>query len=194
MSAERPTRPTAVSVIGWSWIVLGLLMVVSGGLGLAMVWLMAALGISPQVLQTTGPGALGVSDWVARHLVSLSVWQGVIGAVVLYIAIVFMRMQAWARTVLEVLTWAALAYTLGSGVYFAYIWLWGGAQSAPLARQIGIPNLRAIGIVADVVVTVIFAVPTYVMARYLRAPVVRDAFLGCAGGGAGSGPERGGKI
>ena len=177
-AGKASRRPTAVSVIGWSWIVLGLLMAVSGVLGLAMAWLMAALGISPQTLQMTGPRGLGVSDWVARHLVPLSVWQGVIGAAVLYVAVMFMRVQEWARTVLEVLTWVTLAYTIGSGVYFAYVLLGGGAQSETLARQIGVPDLRAVGIVADVVVTVIFAVPTYVMARYLRAPVVRDAFLG----------------
>lgn len=183
MVGVRTSRPTAVSVIGWSWVVLGGLMVVSGGLGLAMAWLMTVLGISAQALQTTGLGELGLSGWVARHLMPLSVWQGVIGAVVLYVAIMFMRLQAWARAVLEVLTWATLAYTVGSGVYFAYVWLGGGHQSVAFARQMGIPNLRTVGVVADIVVTVVFAVPTYVMARYLRAPAVRDAFPGPAGRG-----------
>jgi hypothetical protein len=179
MARERDARPTAVGVIGWSWVVLGTLMVLGGGLGLAMAWLMSELGISAQSLNTTGLGGLGLSGWVARHLVPMSMWQGVIGAVVLYIAIMFLRLRPWARTVLEVLTWVTLAYTVGSGLYFAYVWLANGAERAELARQMGITtDLRTIGIVTDAVVTVVFAVPTYLMARYLRAGPVREAFLG----------------
>jgi cation transport ATPase len=166
-------RPTAVTVIGWTWLGLGGL-ILAGGLVLAAVFWSALA--APEVLPGAPPLPPEAGSSVAGLLLrAYPVALALLGVVSLVAAWAFLRRKWWARSVLEVLTWLALAYVAASLAVFLAVWL-----SGPLAPA----NLRGAtlgdvpGILATVAVSstyVLLLVPLAVMVRMLRSRTVREA-------------------
>jgi hypothetical protein len=151
---EEP-RPTSVTVIGWVWLILGGYMCVGSALVLLM-WLMG---------QTQADGERTV--FLLERLEPLIICtQLVFGAAGFFAGLKFLDLKSWARTVLEVLTWILLVYTVGFGCFWVYTWI-----SQHLSRRL---SGRAIVFgAAGILVTCVFAVPLAIMLRYLRSQRIR---------------------
>ncbi len=154
-------RPTCVTVIGWVWIVLGGLMAFSSVMGL-MSYLMIE-----QFAQMQGHPEDFMETGIFRYFPFLAVVQFIVAVTGLISGINFLKLKAWARNVLEALTWLLLVFTVGSGVFWEYQWM-----SIPVEAP---DNFQWFGAVMGAVIVLIYTVPLIIMLVYLRGKRVRSA-------------------
>jgi len=173
MNPSSAVRPAGIATVAWMWIVGGILLLI----GALLTW--AVLSLFESVLPVAGaPGSVPADFDLISALQSQTgvlVWtQVAMGVVSIYAGAGFLKLRAWARTAIEVLTWVSLVYVLGNGVYFMYMW---ESIVTDLSKQLTVDRgaLRIAGYVTMATVTVVFAVPFGFMLKYLRAPLVRQA-------------------
>lgn len=155
-------RPTSISIIGWLWIILGTWMLFSGMVGfLAFQFQSKAEGYQ-RVLQ--GPG---MAAMMFRHFTAIASVQACVAIVGIVAGIQFLRLRAWARTVIEIMSWLGLIFVMGLGITILTI-LW--TQRNP-NDTVGI----AIGLAIGANIFVVFGAVLLWMIRYLRSPEVRSA-------------------
>ena len=173
MSAHTSgSAPTVLKVIAWTWILSAFLVGADEVLGALVSRLLAqpdaqALGLPPALASMAASAtSFDAMDAAQLVLAVLGLWAG----------IALLRLRAWARTTIEVLTWLTLAYTVERGV----VWAWTfKTTSAELARDTGLDvdpeMLQDVGVVTVVVLTLAIAVPFALMIHYLRSPQARAA-------------------
>jgi hypothetical protein len=167
-SAPPPAeRPAAVTVIGWVWIVYGVVKLLGGLWGL-FVWrfggvreFFAGPGI-PAVLPASLAKAFGGFG------VAVTV-QIVYAFGVLVAASALLRRRPWARVVIEVLCWIGLCYV----TIFAAGWIWAWQLTAFDTSR---PRFLGLSIALGAVVVLGFAFIS--MIRALRSDGVRRALRG----------------
>lgn len=158
----KTDRPTCVTVIGWFWIVVGGLTVLSGIMGLVVMPLVLS-----RMRQTPFPSGVEI-PWVFRHLISLSLLQLVVAAVLITAGIQLLRLRPWARTVLEIAAWLSLAYILGLGAFMG-INIWG-------FPAVGMPTQeKVIASVMGTIVIALYSGTFGLIIRFLRSRRVREA-------------------
>jgi len=165
-------RPTAVTVIGWVWIVYGALKLMGGAWALAALRLGGGLGDA-----LAGPGfptflpARILQGAFGSLALGLKV-QMIFAAAVTFAAVSLLRLRSWARSAIEVLCWFSLCYvatfTLG------WIWLWRRVS-------VGAPrpaSFRFIGLTVAIGAAIVLGLAFASMIRALRNDEVRRAFRG----------------
>ncbi len=166
-------RPAGISAIAWLWIAGGILLLISALLTWAMLSLFGS--VLPTAVVPGGARAdLELMNTLLRNMGVLVWTQVAIGALSIYAGAQFLKLRPWARTAIEVLTWISLVYVLVNGVYFLYMW---ESIVTDLSKQILMDGdaLRITGYVTVLTLIVAFAVPLWVMIKYLRGPAVRRA-------------------
>lgn len=170
MNTER--RLTGLSVVGWLWIITGILLV---------LFMIAVIVIAPVIRSTVAQlsgtigspgrgqpaGSVGWYDiWIVGGHMALAAASIVAGVYML-------KCRSWARFAIEVLTWISLAYVIGFGYALARMWL--AMTEGLLGRDAGtILTLYKIGGGAFcAVLTIALVVPLVIMIRYLRSETVR---------------------
>ena len=154
-------RPTIVTVIGWAWIFIGAFMCFASVLSL---WVGREMDAMAQ-----GHGGIGgaatepFAFWRPAILAQLA-----LSAFSVVTAVRFLRRQARARRILEVLTWLLLAWVIGFTGYVLYSFV--SFDSSP----VGSPMMG--GAVATAIgVMVFYSVPLGVMLKCLRSAEIRQA-------------------
>ena len=75
----------------------------------------------------------------------------------------------------EVLSWLAFLYTVGFGIFWVYMWVSMTGQVPTHGAPINAQSFQLMGAVMGVIVIAVFAVPLWIMIRYLRGAEVRAA-------------------
>lgn len=156
-------RPTSVTVIGWAWIVLGVL----GGL-LALAGLVAMLSMG-----SVAPGDGHMASFMVVHPV-IAVSQVALAALAVVAGVQFLALKAWARVVLEALSWLVIALlaVMALSMLFGGMFL-GDSQFAEGGHMEG--GGHFMGGFFMLLIGAIYAAPFVVMLVYLRGPEVNDA-------------------
>lgn len=158
-------RPTAVTVIGWAWIILGAFMLLSAGMGLVMS--LTVPPPDPALLDGEAPFA-GI--W--RYFWLLATVQLGVAGLGVFAGLRLLALQSWARTALELLSWLAILALVG----YAIFWVINSyAVVGAEADELGFARVFAF---AGVGVTMIYAVPVGFMIYHLRSAKVRAAVGG----------------
>jgi hypothetical protein len=120
---ESSERPAVVTVVGWAFVLVSLLMLLSGGMGLAALLLVegASRAGLPEAFEGA-PAMFYVTVVFLRHFGALAALQVVVAALVLFCAAKFMRLRAWARSALELFTWLSLLGLLAFGLLVVRSW------------------------------------------------------------------------
>ena len=172
---EETKRPTAVSVIGWLWLVVGVLLF--GRSMLNVVLWKIAQAQSPELLQEYGQRAerLWILGQFFRHAVAINVLEGMFGAAAGLIAWGFLQLKSWARPALEAASWILLAFlSVGVAFFFKY---WPVLEA--LAPDPGLTSERRLRFVYGAFgVAGLLIAGTLVMLGLLRSRGVRAAFSG----------------
>jgi hypothetical protein len=155
-------RPTCVTVIGWAWIIIGGLMCLS-----AIMALFSSVMI--REMSQTDPNI----PFIFKIFPILAIVQVCIAVIGLISGINFLKLKAWSRSTLEILTWLFLIFILGFMIYWVFNWVSMSSGHGP--RGFGV-----MGAVMGVVITGIYGVPLGIMLKYLRGPKVRNAINGAA--------------
>ena len=176
MNAVQKKRPTAVTVIGWMFIASAILMILSGGMGLAAFTFVkqTAGGVPP--LPEDIPGQLRVIEIVFQYFEPIAVVQISFAIFILIASIQFLRLQRWARTALEVISWLGLVYMVGFGIVWVASWI-GITSSIPLTEGTPGPSpmFNVVGVIMGALITACWAVPLVVIIVFLRGKTIRGA-------------------
>jgi hypothetical protein len=126
------------------------------------------------------PAEFALMNIVFQNLGTLLVLQSIVAILAVGAGTALLRLKAWARMTLEVLSWLALAYCVGFGIYWMYIWF-SMARHTPDGGVGRIADIfQFMGALMGAVVIAVFAVPLWIMIRYLRGSEVRAAISGTA--------------
>lgn len=153
-------RPTCVSVIGWVWIILGGLMCLSSAMAILSFAVIGEMAHDDSDM----PFLFQIFPWI----VAVQIIVAVIGLVA---GVNFLKLKAWSRRILEILTWAMILFVIGFGGFlFFHIY---SASSMQLSLGFGIMEL-----IFMIVVIGIYGVPLSIMLKYLRGEKVKSAMIG----------------
>lgn len=169
--APPAERPTAVTVIGWVWIVYAAVKLFGGVWGL-VAWRLG--GLRDFVVGPGSPTILPMAilrTAFGRFAVALTA-QILFASAVLIAATALLRMRPWARTAIEVLSWLGLCY-VGT---FGLVWIWVWRRTALDASRPESTRFAALAFALGAVVVLAFAFVS--MIRALRSEEVRRAFRG----------------
>jgi hypothetical protein len=170
-------KPAGVTFTAWLWIVTGGLMVFSAVLGGLAYSMMRQRGGLPAPLLDI-PSEFALTNSVSQGFGVLLALQCVVALVAVWAGIALLQLQAWARTTIEVLCWVSLVSCVGFGIYGIYLWVSITGHIATGGLPFAADILQIIGAVVGAIVTVAFAVPFWIMIRYLRGAEVRTAIAG----------------
>ena len=172
-----PARPTAITIIAWVFIALGILMLLIASLAIAAHMLMKAMaGGNMPLPAENAPAPFRFMARIFRHFDVLAYFQIALASFIMLAGYYFLKLRNWARAALEVVSWLGAAYIIGFGIFWITAWT-GATATMPAAEQVPeLPRLFSIfGVIMGAVVTISMAAPIGVAVWYLRSKTVRDA-------------------
>lgn len=180
MMSEPPetSRPKSVTIIGWVWLVLGVLFLFRALVNM-VVWKM----LQPDFLtfldtfgEVPAPQRRLLRP-LFEHLTTLQTGEAILAVAIIVIAIQLLRLRPWARVGMQAVCWLFLAALAAFGAF--WVWLWGTiAAAVPPSRA---SSLGPIGIAAGLGVCLVVAAGLAVMIALLAGSRVREAFGKTAG-------------
>jgi hypothetical protein len=174
MNAPGMKRPTGVTVTAWLWIVMGGFMVFSAIMGGFAYMMMRQMG-APPAIPPGMPAGLEMMNAVFRHFGALLAVQAIVAALSVWAGIALLQLKAWARAAIEALSWLALLYSVGFGIYWVYLWIAITGQMPAGNAPVDTALFQVMGVAIGVIITAAFVVPLWIMIRYLRGNEMRAA-------------------
>ena len=171
---ETHQRPNSIPVIAWSWIIGGVLMLILGIITLAAVPRMSEL-MSQVGDQRHMSASLGMRMAVSNYILGLTLVQTVLSIAAIFAGVYFIKLRAWARGVLELLSWLTLISVVAMGFIWFPLWMAASNDLLPRDGTVDIHRVKMIGAAAGGLVMVIAAIPLVAMIRSLRGKAVRLA-------------------
>lgn len=171
---EKSDRPASVSVVSWIWITSGIFTVVSGVLGIE---LMSGL---PERMPRTGlpqqvTAAVAVMTDLSPYLIWLTLVQMAASVFAVIAGVYYLKLRAWARGTLELLTWLSLAVLISLMFFWLPMWMMASGQFLPQDGSVDVERVKVVGAILGAAVVVVAAVPLAMMIRSLRSKAVREA-------------------
>ena len=170
---EETSRPKAVTVIGWLWLVLGVLFLFRALVNLVvwrilkpdMLGFLEAFGEVP-------PSQQRMLRPLFEHLTAIQVCEAILSAAVIVLAFQLLRLRPWARVGMQAACWLVLVYVVAFGAF--WIWLWGSVGAAASPSHAG--TIGRIGLFAGLAVLLTAAGGLVAMIVLLAGSRVREAF------------------
>lgn len=170
-------RPTSVTVIGWIFIVVAVLMILGGAMGLVAFSFIHPSGGStvPPMPKDVGR-TFAVMSIVFQYFGLLASLQIVFAIFILIAGIQFLKLRAWARIALEIVSYLGLIYTVGFGTFWVVSWISVTSRFPVAESTVGPPALFNIfGAVMGIVVIAVCVVPLIVIIKFLRGETIKEA-------------------
>jgi hypothetical protein len=175
---EETSRPRAVTIIGWLWLVLGVLFLLRALVNMVlwkilqpdMLTFLDMFGDVPEAQQK-------LLRPLFEHLTTLQLAEAILSAAVIVIAIQFLRLRPWARAGMQTVCWVSLVSVMAFGAF--WVWLWGRVAAAVPPTPAS--PLEKIGLIAGLAVCLVIANGLAVMIALLGRSRIREAFRGAAG-------------
>lgn len=166
-------RPTSVTVIGWIFIVTAILIIFSGVMGFmafSFIEQMKQEGM-PQIPEGM-PMPFKAMSVIFKYFGILALLQIVFAVFVLIAGVQFLRLKAWARTALEIVSWLSLFYIIGFGIFWVASWI---SMTPGLSSVKGAPPamFKIIGAGMGIMVMAVFAILISVIIKFLRGAEIK---------------------
>jgi hypothetical protein len=173
MEQTLPERPRAVTVIGWTWLALGVARVVNCVLGY-VIWRVGGLDEGIPLIEFAGLGeSLAAADPVFRNLGVILLVQGSLAAAIAFVAYRLLRLTPWARPAMEAVSWVAIVLLAGFVALFVPMWTEAVAREVPAPDAERMRLWGAVGVAGFALVGASLLGATI---WFLRRPHVRRAF------------------
>jgi hypothetical protein len=173
MAEPEESRPKAVTVIGWLWVVLGVLFLLR-----ALVNMILWKILKPDMLGflETFAGVPPAQQRFLRplfeHLGALQTIEATLSAAVIVIAFRLLRLRPWARVGMQVVCWLVLAAVAAFGAF----WVWLCRSVAAAVPSSAASSFERFGLVAGLAFCLAVAAGLAVMIALLSSSRVREAF------------------
>lgn len=175
-------RPASVPIVSWIWIVSGALTIVSCIMSIGALSDLPEL-VSDKDLSRQAPSMLAMMRDLSHYMIWLTVLQMVMAVLAIAAGVYYLKLRAWARGTLELLTWVSLAMLIGFGFFWPPLWMMTSEHFLPKDGSIDLEKVKMAGAVAGAVVMLVLAIPLAMMIRSLRSKAVREAIRRAAAGG-----------
>ena len=159
METIAKKTPTSVTVIGWIFIFVAVSKILFNGVVLMTSLTMKQRGISP------------IPEEILSRMHLRALLQTVFAIFVLIASVQFLRLRAWARAALEVVSWLCLVYMICSGIPKIFSWI-SVISGASVVEGVSDPLLKAVGFTVPMVVQ---AVCLIVIIKFLRGKTIKEA-------------------
>jgi hypothetical protein len=166
-------KPSSVAVIAWSYILLALFVILVSGLSVfGSQYVNQQIETMPNEILESFPGM----GFIMQHSGFLLILQTICAIFMLVAGIEFLRLRAWARTAVEILTWLCIVFAVIIVLFFIMTWLNITSQMMTFEDNSGTSSaLTVLGIGVGMVLMVLFVIPLLMIIRTLRGKAVRDA-------------------
>jgi hypothetical protein len=166
-------KPASIAVIAWSYIVLALFVLLVSGVSIfGSQYVNQQMETMPNEILESFPGM----GFVIQHSGLLLILQTIVAIFMLIAGIEFLRLRAWARTAVEILTWLCVVFAVTIVLFFIMTWINMVSQMMAFEDNGGtLSMLTVVGIGVGLVLMVLFVIPLLMMIRALRGKAVRDA-------------------
>jgi hypothetical protein len=170
-------RPTSVTIIGWIFIGVAGLIILSGAMGFMTFTFMKQTEEKNYLPMPEGlPGHFKVMWGIFRYFDTLAILQILFALFIIITCIQFLKLRAWARAALEGISWLGLVFVAGFGIFWIISWISATSGIAVAESTAGPPSIFGlIGIVMGVTIMAIWAVPLVVIIKFLRGIHIREA-------------------
>ncbi len=155
-------RPICVTVIGWVWIIISGMMIFPAIMALLTLFVMGDMAQPDHQICEDIPA-------IAKFFPLLIIGQGGLSTLTFISGVYFLKLRAWARSVLEVLTWTLLIFVIGNGIIWVASW-----YSSTSGASLGFTIL---GIIMGITVSAIVGTLLGILLKFLRSQEVRDAMI-----------------
>jgi hypothetical protein len=166
-------KTASIAVIAWSYILLALFVILFSGLSVfGSTYVNQQMETMPDEILESIPGVL----FIMQHSGSLLILQTICAIFMLIAGIEFLRLRAWARTAVEILSWLCIVFAVMIVLFFIMTWLNISSQMMAFEDNDGTSSaLNVLGIGVGIVLMVLFVIPLLMMIRALRGKAIRDA-------------------
>lgn len=161
-------KPTSVTVIGWIFIAITILMVLTGAMGFMAFRLLQ----QKEVLMTKDTPIL--FKLIFQYSYILAFLQIIFAIFVMIASIQFLKLRPWARTALEIISWLSLVYVIIVSIFCVV--KTGMILSSPGAESTSC-MFNILGVVAVILVTIVWAIPLIVIIKFLRGTTIKEAII-----------------
>jgi hypothetical protein len=174
---DTARTPMSVSLVGYGFIGLGMISVISSGTSFFTVPLMKkiltdiAAGYDQPIID------YGPALDVMRHAPLMAVCSIILGAFTIYAGMQFIKLRSWARLVLEIFSWIGLVLSILIAVLFVFSYVWLGPMLVLFDDPVFARLFKTI-IILCMAVAIFFIVPNFLLMVYLRSKKVRQAMQG----------------
>lgn len=177
MTQVKSTRPKSITVISWFWIIIGIIMTFSALMGLIAFYSVKQV---PQDGFSTllDSSQFSLFQFVLDHFIPATLLQLCISVFSIIAGINFLRLRAWARTLVVILSWVCLSFVVCFGSFWIFEWIMKLQEAAP-------HKLGVIGLIMNVLFIALYSIPLIVIVRSVRSNKVRMAVSN-----RGKGPEQ----
>ena len=179
--SPMPTRPVAVTVLGWVFAIVSCLGVLGSTFVLLFAYFMPSAFFDqfPRELPPEVPAGFSLILAIFRYFVVIGILQTIVAAFSVFAAVQFLNLRPWSRAYFEILCWIRL----GAGTLFVIVLsaIWISVMtsvSEPSGANMPSPGLfAAFGVATAVVVSVLNGAILGGLIWLLRSKHVRPAFL-----------------
>jgi hypothetical protein len=177
MESLTKKKPASVTAIGWVFIVSAILMILSGVFGFIAYRFIQQMGvIMPPPMSEEILVPFRILTSFLKYFGLLAFSQIIFAIFILIASIQFLKLRAWARTALEVVSWLSLVYIVGFGIFGVIAWL-NMTPSLPVeAESIGpLARFNILGAIMGIAVIVVSSISFIVIIKFLRGTIIREA-------------------
>jgi len=166
-------KTASIAVIAWSYILLALFVILFSVLSVfGSQYVNEQIETMPDEILESFPGM----GFIMQHSGFLLILQTICAIFMLVAGIEFLRLRAWARTAVEILSWLCIVFVVIIVLFFIMTWLNITSQMMAFEGNGGASSaLSVLGIGVGIILMVIFIIPLLIIIRALRGKAVRDA-------------------
>lgn len=162
--------PKGISLISWVWVMVGIMMSIGGVMAIFQTPVIDFSVFTKALAIDKVPG----SDWlyfVVNNFYIFMVLQAAVGVLAIYSGVKLLELRAWARSVIEGLTWVSMIYVLALGSFTYATWI--DFDTAVGADNIDMNLLKNLVIGAIIFLSLLSTFAFFLMIRYLHSDIVK---------------------
>jgi hypothetical protein len=178
MEIKKIRRPGGLTTIGWCYIALSVIAILSGFFSLvSFTWMNRQIKNTPELLNELPPEYQVIFSFLKLIYVVI-VFQVLLSFFMLLVCVEFLKMRGWARTGLEFINWFAILISTELSFFSIVIWILGKAGMLTKLTNLGLPHLFDLSTPVLIVLSwALAAVPLYLVNRIIRRPDIKELFV-----------------
>ena len=127
MEEIKIRRPGGLTIIGWCYIALCVIAIISGIFSLtSFTWMSRQIKNTPELLNELPPEYQVIFSFL-KFIYIVIVFQVLLSVFIILVGVEFLKMRAWARTGLEFINWFAILISTELSFFSIVIWILGKA-------------------------------------------------------------------